>query len=671
MLPYLPRCLLLFPGVFGAAVLLAAPTCAQPRANPPAGDVMTAIRGDDWPRAADLAGQMADPLAEKLVTYYRLLAPGAASADEIAAFIAANPDWPQQDLLARRRDEALAAMVDDRAAAAFCRRAPPVLPQAWVRCAQAEAASGDAEAAMRAARLAWSEGIDDPAAEAVLVSRWPAALTPEATWQRFSRLISRDAGAAARALPEMTPAQQMAARAVLALRADQPDAADLVSSLPAESRTWPLVFLEHARWLRRAARNAEAEALWREEGGRVEQAAGDLRAAFTSERERLARQVLAAGDAEAAYAVIAAVLASGEAASLAIEPRAEALFLAGFIALESLHDAARAEPHFAALATVSPAVITKARAHYWLARTAEARGDQGRARAEYARSAAFPVTFYGQLAARALGHSPAALAADIRALRDPAATEAEASVFATQELARAAARLAAWGAGNRAQYFLADLAHRAPEASSRAIAARLSLRLGVPAQAVATARLAGRDGEMLPEAGWPIAVDVSPASMPAALVLGLIRQESSFDVAAVSPSGALGLMQLLPRTAQSVARKIGAPMHGAASLTSDAAFNIRLGVAYLADLMSRYDGAVPLVLAAYNGGPSHVAEWLAVNGDPRSAPAGTATIGWIDWIERIPFGETRNYVERVIENIVIYEAKRGGVAADPLTTSTP
>ena len=653
-------------------LLIAPPLRAESPASAPANDVMAAIRGDDWPRAAALAGQIADPIAGKLVTYYRLLAPGApgaasaASADEIADFIAVNPDWPQQDLLARRRDEALVALADDRAAAAFCVRAPPVLPMAWFRCAIAAAASGDEAAALRAATLAWSAGIDDPVATATLLRRWPLALTPAATWQRFTRLLAHSAEAAGGTFPELTPAQQAAARAVLALRADQPDAADRLAALPEATRAWPLVFLETARWLRRAGRNTEALALWQRSGVAAAGAAGDLGAAFWGERDKLARQALASGDANTAYAVVDGVFQDDTAGAALLSPaaRADAIFLAGFIALESLHQPARAESHFRALAALSPAVITQARAHYWLARAAAARGDGAGARAEYARAAHWPVTFYGQRAAIALGWPPARLSARILALRDPAWSPAEGRDFARRDLTRAAALLVAWGAATRARPFLADLAGLAPEPRYRAFVAHLGLSFGLPDAAVAIARRAGRDGEMLPASGWPLAASVPPQPVAAATVLGLIRQESSFDAAAVSPSGALGLMQLLPGTARQVARKLGLAL-ATADLTRDAGLNIRLGAAYLAELLTRFDGALPLALAAYNAGPGNVANWLSVNGDPRAA-AGGGSIDMLDWIERIPFGETRNYVERVSENIAVYRAKRREPLVDPL-----
>ncbi len=173
------------------------------------------------------------------------------------------------------------------------------------------------------------------------------------------------------------------------------------------------------------------------------------------------------------------------------------------------------------------------------------------------------------------------------------------------------------------------------------------------------ARRMGRDGLILPEAGWPIAAEPPAEPVDPAVALGLIRQESSFDIGAVSPSGARGLMQLMPFTAQAVAKQIGSAT-SLVSLTDDPAHNMRLGTAYLQEMLDRFDNSLPLAVAAYNAGPHRVDEWLPENGDPRVGP-----IDMIDWIELIPFNETRNYVQRVLENVVIYRARRGENTADP------
>jgi soluble lytic murein transglycosylase len=163
----------------------------------------------------------------------------------------------------------------------------------------------------------------------------------------------------------------------------------------------------------------------------------------------------------------------------------------------------------------------------------------------------------------------------------------------------------------------------------------------------------GRDGLSLPEAGWPIAAEPPTGPVDPAVALGVIRQESSFDIGAVSPSGARGLMQLMPFTAEAVAKQIGTPV-SLVSLTTDPADNMRLGTEYLHQMLSRFDNSLPLAVAAYNAGPHRVDQWLPEYGDPRIGP-----IDMVDWIELIPLNETRNYVQRVLENVVVYRARRG------------
>jgi soluble lytic murein transglycosylase len=193
----------------------------------------------------------------------------------------------------------------------------------------------------------------------------------------------------------------------------------------------------------------------------------------------------------------------------------------------------------------------------------------------------------------------------------------------------------------------------APDLADRSMTARLALGLGVPDVAVAIARRMGREGLMLPDSGWPLAINPTEGPVDPAITLALIRQESSFDAGAVSPTGARGLMQLTQATAQMIARRVG-EQTSVVALTSDGIQNVRLGTIYVQQLLDQFGGSLPLALAAYNAGPNKVREWVAANGDPRAGQ-----IDMLDWIELIPFGETRNYVERVLENVVVYQAKRG------------
>lgn len=621
----------------GVFLLSAGAACAQ-EPNP-----MAFVRADQWPAAQAAAARFADPVAEKLVLYMRLRAPGAATAEEIAAFVRANPDWPDQPMLERRRQEAVALEPDDAAVLAQCAPAP-ALAAAMLRCAEATANAGRTADASALARQAWVGAIDDANTEAAFLRRWGGIATPDDQWDRFRRLAWGSDAAAARQLARLDGDRRHAAEARLAAKHDDPRAEALAAALPPALRDEPGLVLDRARALRHAGAGTDAAALL------TSVVPPDHQAAFWTERNLLARKLLRDGNAKTAYALVAAH------GPLADEQKADADFLAGFIALRQLRDPSLAAPHFRALAQ-SKAAITQGRAHYWLARTEAAAGRDPKP--EYGKAAAWPTTFYGQLAALALNEVPSAR---LKAIADPAWTPDVAQAFTGHQVLRAAAWLIAWGEYQRARVFLLRMDELAPIPAERALTAAFALRAGVPDSAVFIARRMGRDGIALPRLGWPAPYD--PAAPPdPAFSLGIMRQESSFDVAAVSPSGARGLMQLMPATAQGVARQLGVPL-SLPSLTSDAARNIRLGTAYLQEVLTHFDGCLPLAAAAYNAGPGRVGQWLAENGDPRTGP-----VDMVDWIELIPVSETRNYVQRVTENVTIYRAARNEPA--PVLERTP
>jgi soluble lytic murein transglycosylase len=609
------------------------------------------VRADRWAEAQAIAARYADPVAEKLVLYMRLRAPGAATAEEIASFMRSNPDWPAQPLLERRREEAIASDPDDAAVLAQCNPGAtpaspklPTLASALLRCAEATANAGRTDAANALARKAWIDAIDDTPTEAAFLHRWGNLASPEDQWDRFRHLIWNSDQAAERQIARLDPIHQKAAQAWIAAKHDDPKAETLVAALPSDLRDDAGLTFERARAMR--------------QNGALQQAAATLgkvsmpghAGAFWVQRNLLARALIAAGDAKTAYTVAAGL---GPATD---EETADAEFLAGFIALRLLHDPALAMPHFRVLAH-STSAITQARAHYWLARTDAAAGRD--AKPEYRKATAWPTTFYGQLAGLALGETPRDL---LKAVADPRWTPEAALAFTGHEVLRAAAWLIAWGEHERARVFLLRVDELAPIKAERALTAAFALRAGLPDSAVFIARRMGRDGILLPRMGWP-----EPFSPPAppdqAFSLGIMRQESSFDISAVSSSGARGLMQLMPATAQAVAHQLGMPV-SLGGLIADAAQNMRLGTTYLQEVLNRFDNCIPLASAAYNAGPRRVAQWLAQNGDPRVGP-----VDMVDWIELIPVGETRNYVQRVTENVTIYRAQRNDPT--PILTSSP
>ena len=415
--------------------------------------------------------------------------------------------------------------------------------------------------------------------------------------------------------------------------------------------------LEQARALRVAGQDADALALWLAQGQSAQASAPASRLpAYWNERHILARRLLRNGDSPGAYALVSAHGQTGT------EQLADAEFLAGYIALRRLNQPDIAAKHFHNLADASRAVITQGRAWYWLGRAEAAAGRDPKP--YYSKAAAWPTSFYGQLASIALGEDSEALARRIGSVKDPGFSQAQVANLAGRELSHAAALLAGWSEPRRAHAFLLRLDELSPDPSDRALTARYALGLGMPEMAVYIARRMGRDGIALPDAGWPMPVDppTTQAQVDPAVALGLMRQESSFEVGVISPAGARGLMQLMPATAQIVSRQLGESTSPAA-LTSDPDQNMRLGTAYFAGLMDRFGGALPFAAAGYNAGPNRVDTWLAENGDPRGQIQGAGNsagqIDMIDWIELIPINETRNYVQRVLENVVVYRAKRG------------
>jgi soluble lytic murein transglycosylase len=416
-------------------------------------------------------------------------------------------------------------------------------------------------------------------------------------------------------------------------------------------------FLQQAETLHESGQDDAAAALWAAQGrAAMANSTAAQQLLFWPVQDRLARALLMTGDARTAYAVVTAT----DLPTTGITARgqiADRDFFAGFLQLRFLHNPKNAAAWFNDLLSASTAVITQARGYYWLGRTETG----AQAQADYHASAAYPDTYYGQLAALALGDTPQQVAARILNAGEPGFSASDAIAFGLQELPRAAALLVQMNDPQDAQIFLARIGAVAGDDRTRELAAKLSLGLGYPQSAVAIARSAGVAGQMLVREGWPIA-ETPPSGLEPAIALGIMRQESSFDPTAVSGAGAEGLMQLMPGTARKTSRDNGIPYNN----LFDPGQNMALGTAYLGRLIEQFGNCLPLAVAAYNAGPQNVANWIAENGDPemRGQPTGA---DMIDWIEEIPFNETRNYVQRVTESIVIYRALQTGNADNPLS----
>jgi soluble lytic murein transglycosylase len=288
-----------------------------------------------------------------------------------------------------------------------------------------------------------------------------------------------------------------------------------------------------------------------------------------------------------------------------------------------------------------------------------ARGAQSAARERYAAAAQLPTAFYGQLAALTMGESQESLDRRLRALQTPPIDQRRAQEFAQRELARVVTTLAELGDTRRTRVFLLRLQAVAADSQDRLLIVRLANHIGRPDHAVWVARRSAIEGDILLPEGWPTPFRVPTTSPEAAFIYSITRQESNFDTEAVSSANARGLMQLLPSTAQLVARRLGMN-YRLEMLTADPQANIKLGAAYLDEMLGRFEGSLVMAAGAYNAGPRRVDEWLVTYGNPLRGERDL-----LDWMEMIPFAETRNYVQRIVEGAVIYRARQNPPATAP------
>jgi soluble lytic murein transglycosylase len=328
---------------------------------------------------------------------------------------------------------------------------------------------------------------------------------------------------------------------------------------------------------------------------------------------------------------------------------ADAEWLSGWLALRFLNKPQDAAAHFEAMYKRVRSAISRSRGAYWSGRAYEALGDSSRALDWYKIAASFPKTYYGQYAARELkSYMPAP---------EPAAattTPADQTRIENSDLGRAIRIYHQAGFENLRAVLIRAYSEQMKSGADYKAFANMLNKMGLRFEALKLAKRAAGDNFYLPQEAYPRVPQLfTGLKIDVALAHALIRQESQFEEKARSPAGALGLMQLMPRTAKEVARKRGWA-HRTDWLTSRPEHNVLLGSAFLNDLLARYDGAVPMALAAYNAGPSRVTKWIEQFGDPR-----TGQIDWIDWIELIPIYETRNYVQRVTENYNVYKNFRG------------
>lgn len=598
-----------------------------------------------WKSARATAGKMNDPLAGRLI-YWLLLKheKSGATYSEIANFIDSNTAWPGLDQLRRRAEEAMPETLSDQTVVTWFERYSPLTGRGKRLLGEAMVASGQRERGEGFIREAWIGHDFSSRDEKSFLAVHRRLLTAEDQIARLDRLLwDNRRRAARRQTSRVDDGHRRLGLARLALmsRAGGVDAA--IKRVPAALRSDPGLIYERVRWRRRADLDSGAFDL-------LETPPADLvrPRKWWKERHILARRALEDGAITDAYRLSAN---HGQIAAAGI---AEAEWLAGWIALRFLDEPALAYQHFTTMHDAVAMPISIARGAYWSGRAAEAAHLPAEMEQWYQRAASQQTTYYGQLAMLALGRKTLSLP------RSPRPTPSLAQSFEAREMVRLARLLGELAETDLMSMIVSHLSKSAKTPVERVLIASLGLDYDLPKVAIRSAKRVSRTGLTVTAAAYPVlrSVTAAPgrAGMPdLGVILGLARQESELNGRAISSAGARGLMQLLPATARQVANQIGVS-YKRARLTGDDAYNVRLGTAYLSGLIKKYRGAQVLAFAAYNAGPGRVKRWMRQNGDPRHAD-----VDVVDWVELIPFSETRNYVQRVLEGAQVYRH----ILADP------
>ena len=594
------------------------------------------------------------PVRDRLVQWLQLESPGAGNlpAETYQAFLVQTPTWPQRAKMMWRYQTALAHTSDPAMLDRLCPTLPLTMVAAFLAC------SDHVSDAAAKARNLWISGAGNAQEEVSLLSLYGAAFTPEDQWRRYERLESSgQITSASRQIDRLPADRQALAEARLAERAASPDADTAFNTLSSRDRSDPTLLRYRLKALRRGNRLDEALALWMSEGYALQAAAPSHD--WSSERASLARAFLLAGRPQDAYA-----LAQDMTLPLTEIDRQEAQNLSGFIALRLLADPQKAEQFFSPLQQAT-SLAMQARGWYWTGRARQALKDDGGAQMAFQQATRFPTTFHGQLAQAALTQELSLLVSgasspdfDHALLQDLQALPAlNAGVLQRQDLVEAASELAQSGDLEHAKDFLLLLQIANPSPEGQKAVADLGGRLNVPAAEVFAAHALSRKGVALYPQGFP---DPWPAAstIPVGLLPAIIRQESGFDPSAISSAHAIGLLQILPAAAKDVVRRghLGGINVSAAALLNPQT-NLTVGNAYVSQLLTRFENTIPYALAAYNAGPHRVDLWLKAN-----PPADPLTEdGLLDWIERLPYRETRMYIENIEANMMVYRVSATNV----------
>ena len=603
----------------------------------------------------------AGPIASDIDRWNALRQTDSLPFSSYASFLLSHRGWPGEAAMRRAAEQRLSQESAYPAEVqSFFAAFPPQTPTGHAALAFALMASGRLVEAREEARRAWTGGVLPLDVEQRLLATFGSAFTPDDHDRRMEVLLGNgDNQSAGRTLMWAPMAKRALYEARLALQNRAPDANDRVNALDGTARRDPGLLLDQARWLNDTGQPAAARQ------------ALALRGRFDRPPINPARWLdtalsLARGAANDRNWAVAYGIASklddlyAPGTDVSDRPYDERddytslAWIAGSTALFRLNRPADAARLFELYGRAARSPQTRAKGFYWAARAATASGNAAQASIWLEQAAASPDQFYGQLALERLGRVPPPPP------NLPPADAAERASFNARPLVSAVRYLGAVGRRSDQTSFVRALAAALDNDRDRAMAGEFGRSIGRLDLGVWAAREARADGDnFYDRAAFP-QVQIPPTyARNWAFANGIIRQESSFERTAVSNAGARGLMQLMPGTARQSARRVGVD-YDFGRLTDDPQYNVLLGSYYLSELMDEWGGSAVLVAAAYNAGSGNVRRWIAANGDPRMPG-----VDVVRWIEEIPFSETRNYVQRVIENTVVYDLMNPASAGQP------
>lgn len=612
----------------------------------------------DFSTAGNLAKQSGDQAAIKLVELFYLRDHGQeAGFARITAFLHAAPGWPLAETLMKRAEQAL---YDNKESAAVVKGhftdRKPLTPYGMLALARAHYGTGDADGGKTWLRTAWASTDVDAEFEKKILAEFGEQLATADHRLRFSRLVyAQEPNAAIRMAKKLGGDYVDAAAAAQALIDNVGGADKKYNALSSPMKNELSLKYALTRYYRKQEEYGKVRAILASVPADAA-VMGDCEA-WWMERKIAALHSVGPTHVEswnAAYQIVHGhSIASGDSAI-------EAEFMSGWIALRYLKKPQLALDHFTKLQKLAVFRNDQARADYWMGRTHAVLGQKAAATEAYKRAAENSTMYYGQLAREqiGLGNKPENVSTT------QASSTANASVE-HDEVVRAFRLMAQVGTKNQLNIFLWSLANRFDSAAELNAVANIVQDLGGTSWSLRFAKSASLRGIDIDEWSYPLhgLPNWTQIGKPVerSLVFALSRQESEFDPNAGSSVGAQGLMQLMPGTAKLIAQQYSVPF-AVEKLKSDPSYNVKLGAAHLADLVDQFSGSYVLTLVAYNAGPRRAHEWVDEYGDPRGGQ-----VDAIDWVESIPFNETRQYVQKVMQNVHVYRARLAPNSVHPMS----